>query len=197
VVRTRGVADQAFNTPKEYAMKRFVIPALVSMFVIVLAGVAGASDVFWNPEDDQTNDATITKKDFPYKGGYTNPTKSFQELDIYYTPSQVTVDEEEDETVVRRPARRREPVDRPAAEITPRRSAPRPKPAPAVETRPIEKPRPAIVKKPERSVTVETGKPAGGPTLIRGKRSMKWGQVEVKPAEPKTRSPLQWGQNNK
>ena len=178
-------------------MKRLLIPALTAMFIIVLAGVGCAAEIFWNP--DETYDATITEKDFPYKGDLTNPTKSFQELDIYYTPSQVTTEEEEEEAPsVRRRARRQEAVDQPPAEIAPRRSRSRTRPALTTEPRPIEKPKPTTTKKPEKAqTTLETKKPSAVPPEVKGKKSMKWGQVEVKPAEPKTRAPLQWGQNNK
>jgi hypothetical protein len=196
-VQKRGVADRVSNTSKECAMKRLLIPALTTMFIIVLAGVGSTAEIFWNP--DETYDATITQKDFPLQRDFTNPTKSFQEMDIYYTPSQVTTEEEEEEApTVRRPARRREAVDQPPAEMVPRRSRSRTRPALTTEPRPIEKPKPTATKKSEKpQMTLETKKPAAGAPELKGKKSMKWGQVEVKPAEPKTRAPLQWGQNNK
>ncbi len=185
-------------------MKRAILAALLTLLCVVPA----SAEVFWDPSDRPDTD--ITDKDFKYDYQGLVPAKSFQQMDVYFTPQSVLPDWAEDlvsseqpqgaeaqERVidVPRPPITTPPAVRPPTERRTPRVAPQPSESstdstPSATTRSRRsgsRSEPQVV---ERSVgpARSTGESADKP----GSKRMKWGQVDVKPDDDKTK--FQWGQ---
>jgi hypothetical protein len=175
-------------------MKQLLILALAILAAVALAGNSYAESAFWDV--DETHDPTITEKDFTYKFKDKTPT----DFTAYDDAGEPIVEEMEDEYLLTRPARPRASVEQP------RRREPS-SVRPRTRLRRTPTPRPSIGKREEPKVELrepkkESEKKSNAPdpsqiTDKRGKKSLKWGQVEVKPAKPEKKSDLQWGREKK
>ena len=182
-------------------MKRAI---LVTLLTLLCAAPVYSAEIFWEPGDVDTE---ITDKDFKHKYEGLVPTKSFREMDVYFTP-QTTLPEWAEEFMT---------ADQPEGAVAQEREVDVTRPPivtpPAV--RPLTEPRtPRVGPRPSdtspsttQSVTPTSRRPRSEPKLIErsvgqppategvdkpSSKKMKWGQVDVKPEEEKGK--FQWGQ---
>ena len=184
-------------------MKRAILAVLLTL---LCAAPAYCAEIFWEPGDV---DVEITDKDFKHKYEGLVPAKSFREMDVYFTP-QTTLPEwaedliaadqpqgavaQEQEVDVPRPPITAPPTARPRTEPRAPRVAPQPSDTSSSTTQSVT---PQSRRSGTRSEPKLIERSVGGPASSEGvdkqsSKKMKWGQVDVKPEEEKTK--FQWGQ---
>lgn len=182
---------------KELDMKRILFLGVMVMLLSFPMGMAHATEIYW---DGLAADETIGDEDFKYKYGDLKSTKSLGDLEIYDNNLVINVEGPDDAPA---PDYESEAPIPPRSVSTPRSTdvpPPQPRVVPratdtgrtkdSVKRSPERAPKPAtqeIETKPgatEQSVSGEPAPPAD--------KKMKWGQVDVKPSEPKTK--FQWGE---
>ena len=162
-------------------MKHLIVLGLAMLLVSSPLGISYAQNIYWDP--DERRDATITASDFDTKFQVNKKAKSWAEMGIYDTGEIDVSDLDEMEpSVVQRPRPRR-------TIETPRPSRTRQERAPA-SVRDRDRLPKASERESGRSSSASGPEVTGEGSKTQSKK-MKWGRVEVKPVEPKTK--LQWG----
>lgn len=174
-------------------MKTALTVAAIFLLLSAPLGVVYAAEVYWEPSESRDIDLS-DERDLDLKMPDTK-TKSFGDLEIYDAPRESEPADLEalEEEVSEEPAVRRPAPQRPPAPSTPEPTRLRqPRTPAATQSGPTE-PR-STLKRLERkrgtsapAAVEQSDKPAG--------TQLPPGQVEVKPAEP--RSKIQWGKDDK
>lgn len=182
---------------KEFDMKRILFLGVMVMLLSFPMGMAHAAEIYW---DGLAADETIGDEDFKYKYGEPKSTKSLGDLEIYDNNLVINVEGPDDAPA---PDYTSDAPIPPRSVSTPRSTdAPPPQPRVAPRVTDTGRTRDSVKRSPERApkpatqeietqpgATEQTvsGEPAPPP-----EKKMKWGQVDVKPAEPKTK--FKWGE---
>jgi hypothetical protein len=180
-------------------MKRILFLGVLALLLSFPMGIVNAAEIYW---DGMPADEEITDDDFKLKYGVPSDTKSLGDLEIYDNNLLINVPGPDDpvepdyESGAPIPPRavtapRSMDVAPPQPRIAPRTTEPGTTRGPTVRRTPTQAPKPATqeIESPPRPAT-EQAAPDQPPAT--GEKKMKWGQVDVKPSEPKTK--FQWGE---
>ncbi len=172
---------------------RYAIVAALSTVVLVCGASVHAAEIYWDTEKQY--DAQIDPKKFDATFTPDNPAKSFEQMEVYDKPSIETEPAAPPAPVVRRTLPM-PPAPRTRIDTTPTRRPRDPVTRPVDEPR-LSRPQP----EPEPGVSVDTAEPKSdtpipqlGGGSNRNEKKLQWGNVQVKPAEPKSdETKLRWG----
>jgi len=179
-------------------MKRGLFLGVMLLLLSFPMGLAHAAEMYWDgiPADEE-----ITDDDFKYKYGEPKSTQSLGDLEVYDNNLVINVPGPDDppapdydapEPIIPRSVSAPRSTDAapPQPRVAPRSTDTGRTRAPTVRRSQERAPKPAtqeIETQPGSSEQTVSGEPAPPP-----EKKMKWGQVDVKPTEPKGK--FQWGE---